>query len=514
MKKIYFLSAIIITSWLSSYIYASELNVIFVTLYDGYYKTKQRDYISLLKFEDEFSIRIKSMDRNLVGIVSDTITDMFWNPARLPSKSFISYQIPNRLITSFPGPFGSRWGILLEGSYSKSESENRYTEPSDIYIYTDYLRSRSGSYFRNRYKGALLGAKQITPNTCVGLRLDYSLKPYKESEKRVFRYTRERDFDSRTLLSIREDVDEYTRADTVSSYSFSIGTLSSIWNSDLEIILGFVSKKVAIPLQDMETNSNYNEATEIYDSIIDVDIYNNEYQWMLDEYDFLNPKLWTLGFRFSKKITPTSTFRTVATVYRGSGDSQRRRDNQDYYYRYRYHSHTDPDTSYIRSDTSETYEEIESILEGDVSILGGFLVLGQEFNFSPKISLGVGIKVSYERSELRLEGTKYEIDDTLTSQSVIDEMDIEKRAYIYLPLGIEYKPIPEIVLRAGFSIHGSYQFSEDKINGESFKSKYVKGPFYDISIGAGLNWKQLDFNIYARDISAIRLWDIEVGYSF
>ena len=514
MKKIYFLSAIIITSGLSSYIYASDSKAIYVPLYDSYYITRHRDYISLLKPVDEFSMRIKSMDRNLIGIVSDTITDMLWNPARLPSKSFISCQVPHRLITSFPGPFGSRLGILLEGSYYKSESENRYTEPSGIHIYTDYLRSISDKYSRNTYKGALLGAKQVTPNTCVGLRFDYSFKPYKNSEKYVFRYIRERDFDSHTLLSIREDINEYTKSDTVSSYSFSIGTLSSIWNSDLEIILGFASKKVASPLQDMETNSDYDEYTETYDSIINVDIYNYENQWMLDEYDFLNTKLWTLGFRFSKKITPTSTFRTVATVYRGSGDSQRRRENQDYYYRYRYHSHTDPDTSYIRSDTSETYEEIESILEGDVSILGGFLVLGQEFNFSPKISLGVGIKVSYERSELRLEGTKYEIDDTLTSQSVIDEMDIEKRAYIYLPLGIEYRPIPEIALRAGFSIRGSYQFSEDKINGESTRTKYVNGPYYDISIGAGLNWKRLDFDIYARDISAIRLWDIEVGYSF
>jgi len=514
MKKIYFKIAILIILGLSSYIYASELNVIFVTFYDGYYKTKHRDYISILKPEDEFSMRIKSMDRNLIGIVSDTLTDMLWNPARLPSKSFIICQIPDKLITSLPGPFGSRWGLLLEGSYYKSESENRDTEPSDIYIYTDYLKSISSKYSRNTYKGALLGAKQVTPNTSIGLRLNYSLKPYKSSGERVFRYTRERDYGSRELLSIREDVDKYTKADTISSYSFSIGTMSSIWDSELEIILGFASKKVTSPLQDMETNSDYDEATGTYDSIIYVDIHHNESQWISNEYDFLNPKIWTLGFRFSRKLTSTSTFRTVATIYRGSGDAKRRRENQDYCYRYQYYRYTDPDSSYIRGDTTETSEEVESILEGDASILGGFLALGQEYNFSPKITLGVGIKVLYERSELRLEGTKYEVDDTLTSQSDIDEISIERRTYIHLPLGIEYKPIPEIALRTGFSIHGSYQFAEDKINRESTRTKYVNGPYYNISIGVGLNWKRLNFDIYARDISAIKLWDIEVGYSF
>jgi hypothetical protein len=513
MKKVYFLIAIKFALVLSNCFFSLESKAQYIPYY-RYGEPGQLDYLPLLTGEDIFSTRIRSMDKNLAGIVSDTITDMLWNPARLPLKSFISCQIPNRLLTSLPGPFKSRWGILLEGSYNKSESEYSYPEPSGSYIYTDYLRSRNYNYSRNTYKGALLAAKQFRPNTTIGFRFDYSLKPYKNSEEYVYRYTRESTFNDRVSLSVRESVNEHIIADTVSSYSFSIGALSSIWNSDLEIILGFTSKKVASSLQDMYTNNDHDEYTYTYDSIIRIDTRNYEYERMSDKYDFLNPKIWTLDLRFSKSITPISTFRTVATIYRGSGDSERRRANQYYYYRDQYYSYTSSDTSYIRSDTSETYDEVEYILGGNARILGGFIASGQEFLLSPKISLGVGIKVLYERSEIRLEGTKYETEDTLSSQSAVAEMDIERRAYIYLPLGIEYKPIPEIALRAGFNIYGTYQFSEDQIDGESVGNKKVDGPSHNINIGAGFNWERFNFDVYARDISAIDRWDIEACYTF
>ncbi len=517
MKKIYILITVNFALGLGGHIGAFDLRANSVILYYSYDKTFPLDYVSSLITEDVFSIRIKSMDRNLAGIVSDTIADMFWNPARLPLKSFISYRIPNRLITSFPGPFGSRGGILLEGSYNTSESEYIYPVPSDSYIYTDYLRNRSYSYSRNTYNGALLGAKQITPNTSIGFRFDYLLQPYNNNRNDVLRYTRERVPDNNyKYLYVRENVDEYTMGDTLSSCSFSIGTVSSIWNSDIEIVLGFANNKTAGSIQDTLADIYHDERTYTSDndSVIAIDIYNGEEKQMLDQYDFFNPKFWTLGFRFSKGVTPTSTFRTVATIYRGAGDSERRREDRDYYCRDNYYSYTNPDTSYFRSDTSEAENGVEYILEGDTRVLGGFLSSGQEFNFSPKISLGVGIKVSYEKSEIRLEGTKYETEDTLTSQSFTDEVGIERKAYIYFPLGMEYKPIPEIALRAGFRIHGSYEFSEDKTNGKTFRSKYLNGPSYDINIGAGLNWERFNFDIYTQNISAIESWDIEGCYNF
>ncbi|OYD15224.1 hypothetical protein CH333_06135 [candidate division WOR-3 bacterium JGI_Cruoil_03_44_89] len=519
MKKI-FSFVLLGTFWLSaSPTYAAEFYPKLVINEDIAYKIKLPRYIPPPKTDDEISMRIRGIGRYLAGIVSDTITDMLWNPARLPSKSFISLRVPNRIITSLPGPLKTRWGILLEGSYHKSENEHRDTEPSYHYPYwdyhyTDYLSSGSRYHSNKTYKGALLGSKQVTPNTCIGLRLDYHLNPHKSSGERIYRYTRESKYDGHERLNIRDYIDEHNSADTTSSYSFCIGTLSSIWKSDLEIVLGYKQQKETGKFLNSGTHTNHEEYTSTHDSTTHIDIHNDESEGLANEYDFLNPKIWSLGLRLSRDITPTSTFRTIAVLYSGCGDAQREEKNLDYDYHDYHYSHSDPETSYVYGDTTELYQEDETILDGDASILGGFLALGQEFSVSPQLSAGVGIRISYERSEVKLEGTRDEVYDTLTSHSMLKEKDIVRRTYIYLPVGIEYKPIPEIALRFGVDIYGFYHFSEKNANGWYNRSEYTDGPNYDLSFGAGYKWRRFKFDIYTMDIAAVRSWDIEMGYSF
>jgi len=465
---------------------------------------------------DEISLRIRSIDSHLAGIVSDTITDMLWNPARMPSKSFISFQVPNRIITLLPGPMKTRWGILLEGSYQESESEHRETGPSHYrYYYTDYLSSISSSYSRKTYKGALLGSKQATPNTCIGLRLDYQLKPYKNSGDRLYRstYYYESNYDSHHQLEIRDAVREYNSADTTSFYSLSVGTHSSIWKSNLEIVLKYGKQKEASHFLDNWRDIRYAKYIRTYDSTTYIDIYNNESEELSDEYNFLNPKIWSLGFRLSRDITPASTFRTIALFYTGWGDAHRKRGNLGYNYRDRYHSYSDPDTFYAYIDTIESYHEDEATLDGDANILGGFLAIGLEFNVSPQFTGGTGIRISYKRNEVKLEGAKKEVNDTLTSHSIVEEKEIKRIAYVYLPLGIEYRPIPEFAIRGGVNLYGFYHFSEENLNGRYNKSKNFSGPNYTLSFGVGYTWRRLKFDIHTMDIAAVKSWNIEVAYS-
>lgn len=465
---------------------------------------------------DEISLRIRAVNSHLAGIISDTITDMLWNPARLPSKSFVSFYVPNRIVTSLPGPLKTRWGILLEGSYRESENEYRETKPFYYwdYHYTDYLSSSSSCYSSNTYRGVLLGSKQVNPNTSIGLRLDYSLRPYKSSSNRIYRHTRERNYDSYEWLDSRDDTGERNSADTTSSYSLTIGTLSSIWKSDLEIVLRYRNQKEIGHFLDSRGDSRYEEYTRTSDSTTHTNIHNSKFERLADEYNHLNPQIWSLGLRLSRDITPASTFRTIATFYKGHGDAQRERKNMGYYYRDSYYSYSDPDTSYARGDTSESYREDESVLDGDADILGGFLALGQEFTISPQLSGGIGIRISYERSKVNFEGSKDEVYDTSTSHSMVEEIDIERRTYIYLPMGVEYRPIPEFAIRGGVNLCGSYRFSEESTNGEYNRLKYTKGPDYDLSFGIGYNWRRFKFDIYTMDIAALWSWNIEVGYSF
>ncbi|MCK4330131.1 hypothetical protein KAX02_09840 [candidate division WOR-3 bacterium] len=508
----------------SSLMFASELYVSFDNFYPiftseiyvSYELYPRKPYPESYPKNDEISLRIRGINKHLAGIVSDTITDMLWNPARLPSKSFISFRVPNRIVTSLPGPLKTRLGILLEGSYSESENKYREKEPSYYYWdyhYTDYLNSHSSSHSGNTYKGVLLGSKQVNPNTCIGLRLDYSLKPNTSSDDWIYRYTRERNYDSYERLDSRDDIREYNGADTTSSWSLGIGILSSIRKSDVEIVLMYRNQKELGHFLDSRRENGYGEYIRTYDSTTYTDIHNFESERLAEEYDFLNPQIWSLGMRLSRDITPTSTFRTIATLYKGYGDAQRERKNLRYYYEDRYYSYSDPDTFYAHGDTSESYQEDESVLEGDANILGGLLALGQEFSVSPKLSGGVGIRISYEKSEVKLTGTRDEVYDTLTSHSAIEEKSIGRKTYVYLPMGIEYRPIPEIAVRFGISIYGFHHLLEENTSEGYSKSKYTNGPYYNISFGAGYNWKRFKFDIYTMDVAAIKSWEIELCYS-
>ena len=511
MKKKIFIFVFLGTFLLiSSPIFSSKLYVKYYVSYDMYYPKPYPN-------NEEISLRIRGINRYLAGIVSDTITDMLWNPARLPSVSFVSFQFPNRIITSLPGPLKTRWGILLEGNYYESENVYREKEPPYYYWdyhYTDYLNSHSSSYSGNTYKGVLLGSKQVNPNTCIGLRLDYCLMPYKNSDDWIYRYNRERNYDSYERLDSRDDIREYNGADTTSSWSLGIGILSSIRKSDVEIVLMYRNQKELGHFLDSRRENGYGEYIRTYDSTTYTDIHNFESERLAEEYDFLNPQIWSLGMRLSRDITPTSTFRTIATLYKGYGDAQRERKNLRYYYEDRYYSYSDPDTFYAHGDTSESYQEDESVLEGDANILGGLLALGQEFSVSPKLSGGVGIRISYEKSEVKLTGTRDEVYDTLTSHSAIEEKSIGRKTYVYLPMGIEYRPIPEIAVRFGISIYGFHHLLEENTSEGYSKSKYTNGPNYNISFGAGYNRKRFRFDIYTMDITAIKSWDIELAYIF
>jgi hypothetical protein len=168
----------------------------------------------------------------------------------------------------------------------------------------------------------------------------------------------------------------------------------------------------------------------------------------------------------------------------------------------------------VYTDTIELYHEEEATLNGDANILGGLFALGQEFNVSSKFSGGVGIRISYKRNEVKLEGTKDEVDDTLTSHSMVEEEEIERRTYVYLPLGIEYRPIPEFAIRGGVSLYGFYHFSEENLNGRYNRSERYSGPNYSLSFGAGYNWRRFKFDIYTMHVAEVKSWDIELGYCF
>lgn len=510
MKKILFFVLLGIVMLISPSSFASDVFVSYESL-----SLPKRVYPEPYTKSSEISMRIRGIGAHLSGIVSDTLTDMLWNPSRLPSVSFISFRVPNRIVASLPGPLETRLGILLEGNYSISESKYSDTVPPDHDLYyTDYLRRESRCSSSKKYKGALIGAKQVAPETFIGLRLDYYLEPKESNGDMVYLYAFERLYDSSEDLRNRDDVGEHNSADTTSSYSFSIGLLSSILDSDLEVVLRFREQKEESHFLNWRKGFEHREYTTTYDSIIHVNIDNYESEMLENKYDLVDPETWNLGARLSKDVTDVLTFRSIATFYRVYGDIQSNGENLSYFYGDYYYSYSDPDTFYAYGDTIELYEEGIASLEGEASILGGSLTFGFEFNLSSQLSGGAGIGFSYERDEVELEGSRDETNDTLTSHFTVEEKDIESNAYIYVPIGIEYRPVPEVALRTGLNLYGSYYFLEENIDGKYYMSKSTSGPYYDLSFGAGYNWRHFHFDIYTKDITEVWSWDIELAYIF
>ncbi|MCK4351883.1 hypothetical protein KAW65_00565 [candidate division WOR-3 bacterium] len=478
-----------------------------VNAWNGYYGPP--------KVSAETSLRIASMGKQLSGIVADPVTDMLWNPARLSPESFLLFQLPNKLFTTFPGPKNTRWGLFLKGDYSSSTSESEDTGLPNP-DYTSYINRSKSENSSKIYKGILLGSSKVSSNTCIGMRFKYESRPSQHISDYYHQSTYEYEYDdgSYRRLQTHESTNKNRRGNTFSSYSLRLGSFSELGNTDLEFFLKFDSQGDTSYNFSSYSSGNYREYERTYDSTTHINIDDDAYERLTDEGNGSKPRIFGCGIKLSRHFSPSSVLRAIGTFHIGSGNAKVDRRDRNYYLHEYSHSYSSPDTSYIIADTSESIDEEQDLLDGSERLIEGSFILGQELLITPQLLVGVGAKVYYYNSELRVEGTRDEIEDTSSSHTNIKEKDIHTDIDIYLPLGIEYKPIKPFSIRFGVTIYGKYDFSDRKTDGHYHSSKSTSGPDYTLNFGLGYNWRRFNISIYTYDITNIYSWNTEASYDF
>lgn len=453
------------------------------------------------------SLRMQGLGSELTGIMTDNLTDMLWNPARLPMQNEIVGEYPNKVICVFPGPFGLKLGTVGEISryISNYSTESSYSEYYDKYYYFNKQES-----YLVQQNGILLISKNISDKSVFGIKYKYENFPYEMKEISVYNKldTTQSPYDYYRVVKNGRNSLKNNRTDL--THSFTIGWFQELSkNSDLELLFG-------VQLNDRNTYSfserKYSDTTFRKRQYNDTSGYvnfvaNNRMDFLGKQNDIATPVSIGIGGKYSKKLSDRLTFRIASMTYVGKGTVKSISDSGSSYHfrRAYYYSYVGADTTWYSDSSSYSSVVPGDSLTGEAIVVSGFFKTGGEINVASNIIAGFGLYLSYSYLDLPIKG----IIDTVPTEESYSYKSIS----IGIPFGFEYTFPKDISLRIGLLAIGRYHSSIIEENNVRIEVSYFRGPFFTKT--AGFGWKlspSINLDIYARGFTNVEAWSFQIGY--
>jgi len=444
----------------------------FLSLFLGYTPLfgdlKRLPPFSIYGFE-YISLRIKGMGEELVGISSDSYTDIFHNPAYLKkSESISTFANYNRIPGERQTLIGSTlfpaigFGLLSGTFHQRSKAENvrrgDITYPNSDYIYQDTWRwGRVATEKGNFFKG--LGSFSFSPLLQIGVSYQYG-EEFDESQNRNTSEHNLLDPERETVLSTHKHF-QFQSAEI--KKKLQIVDLGLLWGTEETWNLDLVGR--------FEFLKNDSSSSDLRDEL-------NDYDPDGDGFDPYGGLPYFYYFHTSDKASPSLEGKGGGLMAKLSfplfGD-------EDFRGKILFgFKKTDGDFSgtveeirekTIRSpsDTSHSFFHYSPPIQGNRKINQVDFALGTEGFFLEDIRLGFALRFGFfeEKSEIIKEGYSEEKTDTLFSTSLQKEetRNIFQKKFISLPAGLEKTFDIGLALRFGINP----RMEERKITEENSK---------------------------------------------
>ncbi|MCK4306730.1 hypothetical protein KAW50_00730 [candidate division WOR-3 bacterium] len=451
------------------------------------------------------SLRMECLGRELTGIISDNLTDMLWNPARLPEKNGIAGEFPNRLVCVIPGPLGLRLGVC--GKIKTCGNESFRERTSSVYD-DEYYSLDKEEWQQEQWRGALLISKKLSDKTTFGIKYKYDNSPYsmKDISVRNSLDSTSNHYDYYRDIDIREHNYEYKNSTL--AHSITLGWFRNLGkSSSIELISDF-------QLNDESTNL-YSEQ-EDFDSTVRISQYsptsghvsmsartNNSFT---KEEAIVSPFSIGVGGKYSNKLSDMLTFHIAGMTYAGKGKAKSSAlDSSFYFYRYDRYDYDGSDTTNYSSDTTISSDFSHDSLEGEATVVTGFLKAGGEINVTSDLVAGFGVCVSYEYLNLPMQGTLCgeELEESYSSKTI----------YIKVPFGMEYTIGKGLSFRLGLLATETYSSSILEEKGQKTETSSLCGPSFTKTAGFGWKlFKNLNIDVAATPLMNVYSWRIQVSY--
>jgi hypothetical protein len=313
--------------------------------------------------------------------------------------------------------------------------------------------------------------------------------------------------------------------DNVLYHQFGIGTTFNCPTNSFQVTAGFTKgdNKTKIDA-DFYRNLFYtNSYLYEYDSSYDFYQYwrsNNETDTRnIDKTKKVNEL--NIGFRWQKQLDDDNTFNTLVCFSKSSADLSGSELGNSYeididssLHRWRHLSY--PESTEINGATDMERNIDSSAIKGTIKSLNLTLGLGYETHLNRKLVGFIGLKsilgiVTDTSSKL---GIKFTTIDTLTDTTGISGSQLVKRKNlsVALPLGLEYKLISSITIRAGLTPKFTYDKSGLTTHNQI---ENVKG-FLLYSFGVGYNFRDkfiIDTYNYGN-LGTLNNWNFQFKYLF
>ncbi len=471
------------------------------------------------------SNRMRALGEDFSGIISDLETDVLQNPSLaslLESKSigitflpyyyYTSYFPPTLLTLLLPNFPVSKLAIGFQNQfvYTKSGYFETYAN-----LYDEFW---SHQYSFMSYQQLFFLA--FTPSEHFSIAPFYILtkSPYQEQSSDDWGRN-----ENNTYASSYNSTSQYD--DNILYHQFGIGTTFNSQTNSFQITAAFKTGDNKIKLDD-----------ETYHTMFDIYSYTYEYDssYYFDQYWRYHNETDTksidktkkvnelnISFRWQKEINDDNTFNTLVRFTRSSAALTGSELGNSYYAAidsslHRWRNYPYPESTEINISTYINGNKDSSDIKGTAKSLNLTLGFGYESRLNRRLNGFIGVKsilgIATDTSSKL--GIRITTVDTITDTTGISGSQlVESKSFsIALPLGLEFRLLPSLTIRTGFTPKFSYDKSGLATHRQIVNFKGVL--LYSFGIGYIFRDKfSIDTYNYGN-LGSLSNWNIQLKYMF
>jgi len=469
------------------------------------------------------SNRVRALGEDFSGIISDLETDVLQNPslaALLESKSigitFLPYYYstfpPTLLTLLLPNFLVSKFALGFHNQFVYTKSG--YLE-TDANYYNNFWSSQ---YSYISYQQIFFLAFTPSEHFSIAPFYIFTKSPYQEQNSGDW----SQNYNNTNTYSSNSTSDY---EDNILYHQFGIGTTFNCRASSFQITAAFKKGDNKIKF-DADAN---NDMFYTYSYLFEYDSSYDFYQyWRYDnETDTRNidktkkVNELNIDFRWQKEIDDDNTFNTLLRFTKSSanltgselGDSYETEIDSSLH---RWSNYPYPESTEVNVSTDIDGNKDSSHITGTTNSLNLTLGLGYETHLSRRLNGFIGVKsilgIATDTSSKL--GVRITTIDTITDTTGISGSQLikSKSLSVAMPLGLEYKLLSSLSIRAGFTPKFSYNQSGLTTHNQI---ENVKG-FLLYSFGIGYIFRDkfsIDTYNYGN-LSSLSNWNIQFKYMF
>jgi hypothetical protein len=475
------------------------------------------------------SNRVQALGEDFSGIITDLETDVLQNPSLvsllesksigitfLPYKYYGSYFPPTLLTLLFPNFPVSKLALGFQNQFI-------YTKSGNYDVYSNYYNNYYSHQY-NFYSYQQLFFLAFSPSE------HFSLAPFYVFTKNPYQENYYSEYDYSTIYSnnnayaqTSNETSQYD--DNILYHRFGIGASFNYNTNSVQITAAYKKGDNKITFEGNGNDNTFNTYIYSYDYDSSYHFYQDHiYRNNIDIRDDQKTKKineLNVSLRWQKQIDDDNTFTSLLYLTKSIGDltgtefiNSYESDIDSSLQRWRNYPY--PESIEVEVDSDIKNDKDSSRLTGTTNSLNLTLGLGLEKRFTEKLRGFIGIKsilgiATDTSSKLGMGITAM---DTITDTTGISGSQLikSKSFSVALPLGLEFKLLPSLLIRAGFTPKFTYNKS-GLTNHNQIEN--VKGLLI-YSFGVGYTFKD-EFSIDAfnrGNIGTFGDWNLQFKYMF